>query len=293
LLDEVGVQVYTDTTVERVLVEAGRAVGVEAGGGRFRARRAILASVTPTTLYGSLLPTHAVTPAVRGQAAAYRYGRAAMQVHVALSGPPRWRNPRLRDVPLIHISDGSASTAIACAEAEAGLLPRRPTVVVGQQFVLDPSRNPPAAGSLWMQLQEVPFQPRGDAMGQICTATGWTDELAKAYAQRVIDRVGAHARGLATQVRAVTVISPHDLHSYNPNAIAGDPYGGRSELEQSFFWRPLPGAARHRTHVKRLWHIGASTHPGPGLGAGSGHLVATALTAHQRGTRPWPGMSST
>jgi len=29
--------------------------------------------------------------------------------------------------------------------------------------------------------------------------------------------------------------------------------------------------------VGQLWHIGASTHPGAGLGGGSGHLVATTL----------------
>jgi hypothetical protein len=51
---------------------------------------------------------------------------------VALSEPLGWRNSRLAEIPLIHLSDGSASTGIACAEAEAGLLPRRPTVVVGQ-----------------------------------------------------------------------------------------------------------------------------------------------------------------
>ena len=33
----------------------------------------------------------------------------------------------------------------------------------------------------------------------------------------------------------------------------------------------------HATPVRRLWQIGASTHPGPGLGAGSGTLVAKRL----------------
>ena len=34
----------------------------------------------------------------------------------------------------------------------------------------------------------------------------------------------------------------------------------------------------HRRPVERLFHIGASTHPGPGLGAGSGYLAAKRLT---------------
>lgn len=46
----------------------------------------------------------------------------------------------------------------------------------------------------------------------------------------------------------------------------------------SYLWRPLPSVGRHATPVRRLWQIGASTHPGPGLGAGSGYLVAKTLT---------------
>ena len=38
--------------------------------------------------------------------------------------------------------------------------------------------------------------------------------------------------------------------------------------------RPAPGP-RHA--IDGLWQIGASTHPGPGLGAGSGYLVAKHL----------------
>jgi phytoene dehydrogenase-like protein len=48
-------------------------------------------------------------------------------------------------------------------------------------------------------------------------------------------------------------------------------------LDQSLLWRPRPGLAGHRTPIRRLYQIGASTHPGPGLGAGSGEIVARHL----------------
>ena len=63
-----------------------------------------------------------------------------------------------------------------------------------------------------------------------------------------------------------------------PEIVNGDPYGGDSQLDQSFIWRPLPSSSSHTTAVPNLWHIGASTHPGPGLGAGSGYIVAKELT---------------
>jgi phytoene dehydrogenase-like protein len=233
LLKSLGVRVETSFEVDRILVARGRAVGVEAAGRTFRARRAVLASVTPTALYGRLLPMGAVNSALGAEAASFRYGRAALQIHVALSAPLGWRDPRLAEIPLIHLSDGSASTGVACAEAEAGLLPRRPTVVVGQQYLLDPARVPAGAAALWLQLQEVPYAPRGDAAGELDTADGWTKALAQGYANRVLDRVGLHAPDLCDKIRAVDVLTPEDLRDHNPNAVNGDVYGGSAELDQS------------------------------------------------------------
>lgn len=278
LFDELGVEVRTSTPVQRILIERGRAAGVIAAGETIWASRAVLASVTPTALYGELLPADAVAVSVREEAARFRYGRGAMQIHVALSAPLGWRDERLARVPLVHVSNGSASTGIACAEAEAGLLPRYPTVVVGQQDVLDPSRVPTGAAALWLQLQEVPYSPVGDAAGELDVPGGWIGRLAERYAHRVLDRIARHAPDLHDKVLAVDVVTPGDLAEYNPNAVAGDPYGGSAELDQSLLWRPLRAAGRHATAVPGLWHIGASTHPGPGLGGGSGHLVAESLT---------------
>jgi phytoene dehydrogenase-like protein len=200
-----------------------------------------------------------------------------MQIHVALSAPPRWSDARLSDVPLLHLSDGSSTTGIACAEAEAGLLPRAATVVVGQQSVLDPSRVPDGAATLWIQLQEVPARPVGDAAGELAATGRWTEELADGYADRILARIEEHAPGLAQQVLDRAVLTPDDLTAHNPNAIGGDPYGGAPDLDQRLLWRPFPEASRHATAVDGLWHIGAATHPGPGLSGASGHLVAQAL----------------
>lgn len=281
LLDELGVTVHTGRRVQRILLDGGAAVGVAGDGWAITASRAVLASVTPTALYGELLPPGAVAPQVTEQAAAYRPGRAAAQLHVALSGPVPWREERLVPIPLVHLTDGSASTGIACAEAEAGLIPRRPTVVVGQQHVLDPTRVPAGAAALWLQLQELPFAPVGDAADELDTTSGWTEKLAAGLADRVLDRLAAHAPGVRELVLGVDVITPPDLLTRNPNAIAGDPYGGSAELDQNLLWRPLAAAPTHATPVPRLWHIGASTHPGPGLGGASGHLVAGRLLAPQ------------
>jgi hypothetical protein len=62
--------------------------------------------------------------------------------------------------PMVHLSSGS-NHGRCLRSAEAGLC-RQINGVVGRQSVLDlPGRGGQAA--LWVQLQEVPFSPVGDA----------------------------------------------------------------------------------------------------------------------------------
>jgi phytoene dehydrogenase-like protein len=143
---------------------------------------------------------------------------------------------------------------------------------------MDPSRAPDAAGLLWIQLQELPSRVRGDAAVELDTGDGtWTEELRERYADRIVTRLARQIPNLEGTIKARVVLSPADLERANVNLLHGDPYGGSLALDQNFLWRPFPASPGHATAVDRLWHIGASTHPGPGLGAGSGTLVAQQL----------------
>jgi phytoene dehydrogenase-like protein len=229
--------------------------------------------VTPTQLYGDLLEGF-------GQRAqGFRYGRSEMQIHFALSEPPRWEgDERLAQTAIVHLTPGLDGVSRAVNEAERGLLPAEATVVVGQPLTMDPSRAPAGKGLLWIQLQELPWHIKGDAAGQIDTGAGtWTEELREAYADRIQARLAAHIPGFDETVLARVALSPADLQEANINLVHGDPYGGSLALDQNFLWRPLASQPGHRTPVDNVWHVGASTHPGPGLGGGSGALVAEQL----------------
>ncbi|MET3903427.1 NAD(P)/FAD-dependent oxidoreductase [Paenarthrobacter sp. 4246] len=281
LLRDNGVRIMLGAEAEEILVGsdvAGRdssISGVRTSRGVVTAGT-VLANVSPQALYTQLLRQPPAGTAVAAER--YQNGRGALQIHLALDKPVEWLDPRLNEVPLVHISNGSDSTGIACAQAESGLLPSEPTVVVGQQCVLDPSRAPEGKATLWLQLQEVPFSPVGDAAGELSVEEGWTEELKQGYLERVLTRLEQFAPGTQATVLASDIITPTDLAAANPNAVNGDPYGGSAELFQNLLWRPFPAAAGHQTAVEGLWHIGASTHPGPGLSGGSGHLVAQKLS---------------
>jgi phytoene dehydrogenase-like protein len=261
LIQDHGGSCETGRDVERVLVRDGQAVGVRtADGEEIQASRAVIANVTPTQLYGRLVEGHAEL------GRRFRYGRSEMQIHFALSEPPRWEgDERLGQTAIVHLTPGLDGVSRAVNEAERGLLPAEATVVVGQPLTIDRSRAPDGAGLLWIQLQELPSRLE------------WTDDLRERYADRIQTRLARHIPNLESSIVKRVALGPHDLERMNVNLQRGDPYGGALTLDQNFLWRPFPRSPGHSTPVERLWHIGASTWPGPGLGAGSGTLVARSL----------------
>ena len=270
----------TGKDVERVLVQMGRAVGVRlAGGDTVTAERAVIAGVTPTQLYDRLVAEAEVPERVLEGARRFRYGRAEMQIHYALSEPARWEgDARLGRTAIVHVTSGLDGVSRAVNEADRGLLPVEATIVCGQPLTIDESRAPEGKGILWIQLQELPRVLKGDAAGELDTGDGtWSDDLRERYADRIQARLARHIPNLESSIVERVALGPHDLERMNVNLRQGDPYGGALSLDQNFLWRPFPRSPGHATAVERLYHIGASTWPGPGLGAGSGTLVAQEL----------------
>jgi phytoene dehydrogenase-like protein len=270
----------TGRDVGRVLVREGRAAGVAVDGGEtIEATEAVIANVTPTQLYGRLLDAAPVPAEAAEAARRFRYGRAGMQIHMALSEPPRWAgDERLGRTAIVHLTPGLDGVSRAVNEAERGLLPAEATIVCGQPTTVDPARAPEGASILWIQLQELPARVRGDAAGELDVGDGtWTEDLRERYADRIQARLARQIENLDSALVKRVVLSPADIEAANPNMVGGDIYSGSCSLDQNLVWRPRPELPGHSTPIERLYHIGASTHPGPGLGAGSGTLVAKEL----------------
>jgi phytoene dehydrogenase-like protein len=250
-----------------------------ADGGTVTAERAVVCNVTPTQLYGRLLADAGVPVTIARAGKNFRFGRSEMQIHFALSRQPEWQgDARLGKSAIVHLTPGLDGVSRAVNEAERGLLPAEATVVVGQPLTIDPSRAPEGRGLLWIQLQELPWHVKGDAADELDVGDGtWTEAVRERYADRIQARLARHLPGFDDLVLARTTLSPADLQAANMNLENGDPYSGSLALDQNFLWRPFAEQPGHRTPVDRLYEIGASTWPGPGLGAGSGTLVAHEL----------------
>ena len=284
LIADHGGEIRVSADVAAIIADHNRSAdGVRlANGETLKAKAGVICSVTPNQLYERLMKDwpDPLPPEVKSSVAAYRYGKGDMQIHYALSEPPRWKaNAELGKVALLHLTPGLDGVSRAANECERGLLPAEPTVCVGQPVALDPSRAPEGKSILWLQLPEAPRHIKGDAAGEIETPRDgrWTEEVRERYADRIEALLSSHIENFSGIKLARRAYSPADLEAMNMNLVGGDPYGGYCGLDQFFIWRPFKSSVNHRTHITGLYHIGASAHPGPGLGGGSGFLLASSL----------------
>lgn len=269
--------VQTGTPVARILHDGRRANGVElADGRRITASRAVIAGVAPRALHRL---TGDTTPAFDRAMDGFRHAPGTMMIHLATDALPDWRaGAALQGHAYVHIAPSLDQMARTYAQAQAGLLPDEPILVVGQPTVFDPSRAPEGKHVLWVQVRMAPGTIAGDAKGQI-TATDWAG-AAEPFADRALDILQAHAPGIRDHILARRIVTPLDLEADNPNLIGGDQVCGSHHLSQHFAFRPARGHADGSTPIANLHLTGAAVWPGAGTGAGAGFLLARKLAGN-------------
>lgn len=264
--------------VDQILVEEGKATGVAAQGSRLYARRAVACCVTPRQLYGRLLSKSATSPALQEFAARWRAGTGLFQLNYSLARRLDWNSDEdLGGVAVININNGMNAVSRAANQAIRGLLPVEPDLCLVQTMAVDPSRGPQGRWQLYIHVGEIPAVAIGDAADEIDASKGWTEEVRELFADRLERQLARHLPGLVENTIERIALSPVDLEEANMNLIGGSAQYGTAELDQMLPGLPSPYAPSPRTPVKKLYHIGASAHPGISLGGLSGYLLADRL----------------
>lgn len=272
-----GGKVETNTPVARILRDGSRATGIElADGRRITATRAVVAGVAPRALTKL---TGETTPAFDRAMQGFRHAPGTMMIHLATSALPDWRaGEALQRFAYVHLAPSLDQMARTYQQAQAGLLPDEPILVVGQPTAFDPSRAPEGKHILWLQVRMAPGTITGDAKGEI-TATDWA-QAAQPFADRALAILETYAPGTRAKILAQRIVTPLELEADNPNLIGGDQVCGSHHLSQNFLFRPARGHADGSTPIANLHLTGAAVWPGAGTGAGSGYLLAKKLTGN-------------
>ena len=271
------------------------ATGVRlAGGETVAAERAVIACVDADQLYDRLLAEGDVAGRAAEAARRFRFGRArdADPLRALASGPTGRatsgssgrRSSTSRPGSTASRARSTRPTAACCRPRRRS---RRPAdggrSVARARGRVDPLAPAPGAAV-------APGRATRPASSTWATAR-WTEELREAYA----DRIRRGSRGTSRTSTSATLArassSPADIEAANPNFVGGDIYCGALLARPEPRLAAAPSLPGHRTAVEELWHIGASTHPGPGLGAGSGYLVAKRAAAAAAADAPFGRLS--
>jgi len=195
----------------------------------------------------------------------YRHGPAAFKVDFAIDGHIPWRNEACRRAGTLHLGGDLSEIAHTEAEIQRGRMPERPFVLVGQQYLADPSRSAGNLNPVWAYAH-VPHGYPGDAT------------------EAVVRQIERFAPGFRDQVVATSVRTTEGFSTYNANYVGGDVITGANDPRQLVF-RPRVALDPYRTGVPGVFLCSAATPPGAGVHGMCGHNAARSALRHLTHTK--------
>ncbi|HEY1180323.1 MAG TPA: NAD(P)/FAD-dependent oxidoreductase, partial [Phytomonospora sp.] len=206
-LEAKGGQVVCGTRATRIVVASGTAKGVvDASGGRWQARRAVLADLPAETLYRDLVGVDRLPARLADDLDRVRLDHPTLKIDWALSAPVPWTDPDLADAGTVHLGGDTADMTRWAADLAAHRVPERPFLLTGQMGRADPTRSPEGTETLWAYTH----------LPDTLRDAGRDDPRVAEYAEQVEAAIEAVAPGLTGLVLGRHVEGPADLARSNP-----------------------------------------------------------------------------
>ena len=191
----------------------------------------------------------------------YRHGPGAFKLDLAVEGGVPWANEACRRAGTVHVVGRFEEIAAAERDINRGRMPERPFVLVGQQYLADPSRSDAARDlhPVWTYAH-VPSGYPGDAT------------------EAILAQLERFAPGVRERIVATAVRTPIEFERYNPNYVGGDIITGANTPLQIGF-RPRLALDPYRCG-EGLYICSAATPPGAGAHGMNGYNAAQSALRH-------------
>lgn len=283
-----GADIRTDAAVARVIVEGGRATGVELVSGEPIRARAVAANVPPKLLFRDLMPEAGDTvlgedpidPELRRRMLAIKSGSGTFRMNVALSELPDFTCRPGKTAADHHgagIIIGPTLDYLERAYLDARLhgWSQQPIVEMLIPSILDDTLAPAGKHVASLFVQHVAPHLPG--------ARSWNDPAEReAFADLVVATVTRHAPNFKNAVIARQSLSPLDLEN-RLGLIDGDIFHGQLGIDQLFSARPVLGNANYRLGLPGLYICGSGAHPGGGVTGLPGRNAAREIVKDLKG----------
>ncbi|MEJ2409683.1 MAG: NAD(P)/FAD-dependent oxidoreductase [Novosphingobium sp.] len=249
-----GGRLELNRTVDSLIVESGRCVGVRLEDGQeMRARKAVVANIHPWDL-GQMVPGVPADVAARARAVKLsEFG--ALNQQIALTEAPRWKmGDEFLEPTLVECLSADWQSFIKPFEDfRNNVMPLDHLgPLVNVQSNIDPTRAPDGQAAMYLY-QFAPFDVEG----------GW-EAMKEEAADAVFDWFASFTTNIdRSKIMARLIESPADHDRHSRIMRKGDIMGIAMTSDQLLGARPTPELSNYRVPgVEGLYLAGCTTHPG-------------------------------
>lgn len=262
-----GVVIRTGMPVKRIVIDNGRASGVETESGETFSSRLVVSNADPKSTIMNLVGARHVETGFTHRIHHLRSKGNAAKLHLALDGLPTIAGVDKREYGerfLIAPDDHYVERAFN--HAKYGETSLKPVFEITFPSFRDNSLAPTGKHVMSAIVQYVPYNLREQ----------WSAGTRDAFRQLAIDTLAEYMPDLPQRITAAELLTPADIEEQF-HMHGGHWHHGELTLDQFLFTRPVGGAAQYAMPLEGLYLCGAGAHPGGGVSGAPGRNAARAI----------------
>ena len=264
--EDAGVKIQLNTHVRKILVENGKAFGVELANGEMQKAKIVISNADPRSTFSSLVGAAELDAMFANRVTQIRGSGVVAKLNLALAGLPDFTG--LRDEQIgnrLLVAPSMKYVEHAFNHSKYKECSENPVLEITVPSLHNSSLAPDGHHVMSVNVAFVPCELAG----------GW-EEQKSTFAYKLISQLSQYAPNLKSLLVDHEFLTPKDIEQQY-NATGGHWHHGELSIHQSFMMRPLHGAAQYDTPIDGLFLCGAGCHPGGGLTGLPGHHAAARI----------------
>lgn len=266
-----GGEIITDAPVANILVDDGKATGVQTEDGRvFRADTIVSNAHVQTTMMKLVGKKH-LEPTMYEKVENINVGNGfGMVIRCAVEELPEYT--ACPDDPYIHNGMQLLAPSVqymnnAIGDYLQGRPPENPAVLAMTFSKIDEAVAPSGGHTLFLWAQWHPYELQNDLH--------W-DDIREQEAQKIYDVVKDYAPNMQGKLIDWYIQTPLDIERKH-GLLKGNVMHVEMSFDQMFMFRPIPEMSEYETPIENLYLSSASCHPGGGVFGAAGYNAAKVI----------------
>ena len=267
-----GATIRTGMPVKKIIIENGRAAGVETEDGEKFSSWLVVSNADPKTTIMDLVSPRNMETGFTRRIHHLRMRGDAAKLHLALDGLPEIPGIEKREFGERFVVAPDANyVERAFNAAKYGETSVRPVFEITFPSFRDSTLAPPGKHVMSAIVQYAPYQLKAS----------WSDEARQAFLDLSIETLGETMPDLKQRINASEMLTPVDIEK-EFRITGGHWHHGELTLDQFLFTRPIGGAAQYAMPLDGLYLCGAGAHPGGGVSGAAGRNAARAILKKEK-----------